>query len=189
MVPVHSSFGISQIQFVPDTTYVWMLYVWLFVLSCCTAHNWIFCRRRVLRGVTNLSEPCHVWHIPPPLLLIVSFFLFPNILQIFSYNRSFQHIQTPLHQRILKIEWVRGWKESLFRSARTSCRTFDSPPVRPSTRNNFSWVHRWAVTLPSGLRYPSNRIFSESWWCQLPKFGRTYKYKDKYRDKYKYRDK
>ena len=126
---------------------------------------------------------------PPLLLLIVSFFLFPNILQIFSYNRSFQHIQTPLHQRILKIEWVRGWKESLFRSARTSCRTFDSPPVRPSTRNNFSWVHRWAVTLTSGLRYPSNRIFSESWWCQLSKFGRKYKYKDKYRDKYKYRDK
>ena len=66
-----------------------------------------------------------------------------------------------------------------------------SPPVpsRPPARNNFSWVHRWAVTLPSGLWYPSNRIFSESWWCQLSKFGRKYKYKDKYRDKYKYRDK
>ena len=75
-----------------------------------------------------------------------------------------------------------------FRSARTSCRTFDVPS-RPPVRNNFSWVHRWAVTLPSGLRYPSNRIFSESWWCQLSKFGRKYKYKDKYRDKYKYRDK
>ena len=25
------------------------------------------------------------------------------------------------------------------------------PPVHPS-RNNFSWVHRWAETLPSGLR-------------------------------------
>ena len=60
----------------------------------------------------------------------------------------------------------------VFRSARTSCRTFDSPsrPPVPSTRpvrNNFSWVHRWAVTLPPGLRYPSNCIFYESWWCQL----------------------
>ena len=47
----------------------------------------------------------------------------------------------------------------------------------PSTRNNFSWVHRWAETVPSGLRDPSNRIFSESPWCQLYKFGRKYKYK------------
>ena len=64
--------------------------------------------------------------------------------------------------------------------------------LRPSTRpvrNDFSWVHRWAGTLPPGLRYPSNHIFSESWWCQLSKFGQKYKYKDKYRDKYKYRDK
>ena len=82
----------------------------------------------------------------------------------------------------------------LFRSARTSCRTFDfSTPLVPSTRppvpsrTNFSWVLRWAVTLPSGLWYPSNRIFSESWWCQPSKFGR--KYKDKYRDKYKYSNK
>ena len=64
-----------------------------------------------------------------------------------------------------------------------------APSTRPSARNNFSWVHRWAVTLSSGLRYPSNSIFYESWWCQLSKFGRKYKYKDKYRDKYKYRDK
>ena len=61
---------------------------------------------------------------------------------------------------------------AVFRSARTSCRTFDVPsrPPVPSTRpvrNNFSWVHRWAVTLPPGLRYPSNCIFYESWWCQL----------------------
>ena len=62
-------------------------------------------------------------------------------------------------------------------------------PSCPPVRNNFSWVHRWAVTLPSGLRYPTNRIFYESWWCQLSKFGQKYKYKDKYRDKYKYRDK
>ena len=61
------------------------------------------------------------------------------------------------------------------------------PPV-PS-RNNFSWVHRWAVTLLSGLRYPSNRIFSQSWWCQLSKLGQKYKYKDKYTDKYKDRGK
>ena len=88
------------------------------------------------------------------------------------------------------IQWNNAKGTKLFRSARTSCRTFDvRPPVRPPARNNFSWVHRWAVTLPSGLRYPSNRIFSESWWCQLSKFGRKYKYKDKYRDKYKYRDK
>ena len=40
------------------------------------------------------------------------------------------------------------------------------PPV-PSTRANFSWVHRWALTLFPGLRYPSNCIFYESWWCQL----------------------
>ena len=66
------------------------------------------------------------------------------------------------------------------------------PSISASTRTvreNFSWVHRWAVTLPWGLRYPSNRIFYESWWCQLSKFGRKYKYKDKYRDKYKDRDK
>ena len=46
---------------------------------------------------------------------------------------------------------------------------FPSRPVpsRPPVRNNFSWVHRWAVTLPRGLRYPSNCIFYESWWCQL----------------------
>ena len=33
-----------------------------------------------------------------------------------------------------------------------------SPPVpsRPPARNKFSWVHRWAVTLPSGL-----------WWWKL----------------------
>ena len=58
----------------------------------------------------------------------------------------------------------------IFRSARTSCRTFDFSRPVPSTRpvrNNFSWVHRWAVTLPPGLRYPSNCIFYESWWCQL----------------------
>ena len=41
------------------------------------------------------------------------------------------------------------------------------PLISPPVRNNFSWVHRWVVTLPSGLRYPSNRIFYESWWCQL----------------------
>ena len=58
-------------------------------------------------------------------------------------------------------------KHTLFRSARTSCRTFDvSVPSRP-VRNNFSWVHRWAVTLPPGLRYPSNCIFYESLWCKL----------------------
>ena len=67
------------------------------------------------------------------------------------------------------------------------------PLVEPSispvpSRNNFSWVHRW-VTLPSDLRDPSNHTFSESPWCQLSKFGRKYKYKDKYTDKYKYRDK
>ena len=80
--------------------------------------------------------------------------------------------------------------DTFYRCARTSFRDsdFTRPSVCPS-RNNFSWVHRWAVTLPSGLRYPSNHIFSESWWCQLSKFGRKYKYKDKYRDKYKYRDK
>ena len=60
-------------------------------------------------------------------------------------------------------------KQRIFRSARTSCRTFDVPSTRPvhPSRNNFSWVHRWAVTLPPGLRYPSNCIFYESWWCQL----------------------
>ena len=72
----------------------------------------------------------------------------------------------------------------VFRSARTSYRAFDFRPVHPSTRNNFSWVHRWAVTLPSCLRCPSSRLFSESWWCQLSKFGRKYKYKGKYTDKY-----
>ena len=58
---------------------------------------------------------------------------------------------------------------SVFRSASASCRTFDVPSTRPvhPSRNNFSWVHRWAVTLPPGLRYPSNCIFYESWWCQL----------------------
>ena len=56
----------------------------------------------------------------------------------------------------------------IFRSARTSYRAFDSrPSTHPPVRNNFSWVHRWAVTLPPGLRYPSNCIFYESWWCQL----------------------
>ena len=80
--------------------------------------------------------------------------------------------------------------DTFFRSAGTSFRAFDFTrlSVRPS-RNNFSWVHRWAVTLPSGLRYPSNRIFSESWRCQLSKFGQKYKYKDKHTDKYKDRDK
>ena len=39
-------------------------------------------------------------------------------------------------------------------------------PSRP-VRNNFSWVHRWAARLLSGLRDPSNCIFYESWWCQL----------------------
>jgi len=64
-----------------------------------------------------------------------------------------------------------------------------SRPVHPS-RNNFSWVHRWAVTLPSDLRDPSNHTFSESPWCQLSNFGRNFKYRDKYKDKYrdKYKD-
>ena len=62
-------------------------------------------------------------------------------------------------------------KYSIFRSARTSCRTFDFS-TRP-VRDNFSWVHRWTVTLPSGLRYPSNRIYYENWWCQLSKFGKN----------------
>ena len=43
-------------------------------------------------------------------------------------------------------------RQPRFRSARTSCRTFDFS-VHPS-RNNFSWVHRWAVTLPPCLRDP-----------------------------------
>ena len=66
-----------------------------------------------------------------------------------------------------------------------------SPPVpsRPPVRANFSWVHRWAETQPSGLRNPSKRIFSESPWCQISKFGQIYKYKYKDRDKYKYKDK
>ena len=45
-------------------------------------------------------------------------------------------------------------------------------PSRP-VRNNFSWVHRWAVTLPPGLRYPSNCIFYESWWRQLSNSDRN----------------
>ena len=63
----------------------------------------------------------------------------------------------------------RNVRKNFFRSARTSCRTYDFPvpSTCPPVRNNFSWVHIWAVTLPSGLRYPSNRIFYESWWCQL----------------------
>ena len=48
-------------------------------------------------------------------------------------------------------------KSCVFRSARTSCRTFDVPS-RPPVRNNFSWAHRWAETLPSGLRDPSNPL-------------------------------
>ena len=65
-----------------------------------------------------------------------------------------------------------------------------SPSFRPSTRNNFSWVHRWAVTLLSDLRDPSNHTFSESPRCQLSNFGRNFKYRDKYKDKYrdKYKD-
>ena len=65
-----------------------------------------------------------------------------------------------------------------------------SPPVHPSVRNNFSWVHRWAVTLPLDLRDPSNHTFSESPWCQLSNFGWNVKYRDKYKDKYrdKYKD-
>ena len=82
----------------------------------------------------------------------------------------------------------------VFRSARTSYRAFNSrPPVRPSTRANFSWVHRWAVKLPSDLRDPSYHTFFESPWCQLSNFGQNFKYRDKYkgkyRDKYKDRDK
>ena len=80
-------------------------------------------------------------------------------------------------------------KLSVFRSARTSYRASVRPPV-PSIRANFSWVHRWAVTLPSDLRDPSNHTFSESPWCQLSNFGRNFKYRDKYKDKYrdKYKD-
>ena len=63
-----------------------------------------------------------------------------------------------------------------------------SIPVRPPVRANFSWVHRWAETLPSGLRDPSNRIFSESPWCQLSKFRQKYKYRDKDKDKDKDKD-
>ena len=46
--------------------------------------------------------------------------------------------------------WSLHW--SFFRSARTSCRTFDFRPVHPScpVRNNCSWVHRWAEALLSG---------------------------------------
>ena len=79
----------------------------------------------------------------------------------------------------------------IFRSARTSYRAFDSRPVRPSVHpQQISWVHRWAETVPSGLRDPSNCIFYESWWCQLSKFVRKFKYRDKYKDKYrdKYKD-
>ena len=45
--------------------------------------------------------------------------------------------------------------------------------------------------MPSGLRDPSNRQFSESRWCQLSKFSGKFKYRDKYKDKYrdKYKDK
>ena len=46
-------------------------------------------------------------------------------------------------------------------------------PSRPPVSNNFSWVNRWAVTLPSGLRYPSNHIFYESWWRQLSNSDRN----------------
>ena len=88
----------------------------------------------------------------------------------------------------LKIKKELVYFFNIFRSARTSYRAFVRPPV-PSTRANFSWVHRWAVTLPSDLRDPSHHTFSESPWCRLSKFGRKYKYKDKYRDKYKDRDK
>ena len=64
------------------------------------------------------------------------------------------------------------------------------PSTHPPVRNNFSWVHRWAETVPSGLKDPSNCIFYESWWCQLSKFVRKFKYRDKYKDKYtdKYKD-
>ena len=34
----------------------------------------------------------------------------------------------------------------LFRSARTSCRTFESPSTRPPVRDNFSWVHIYRHT-------------------------------------------
>ena len=66
----------------------------------------------------------------------------------------------------------------------------DAPSYPSSANQNFSWVHRWAVTLPSDLRVPSNHTFSESPWCQLSIFGRNFKYRDKYKDKYrdKYKD-
>ena len=76
-----------------------------------------------------------------------------------------------------------GLRYFLFRSASTSCRAFD---VRPSAQ--IFPVHRWSATLPAGPRDPSYRIFSESPWCQLSKFGRKYKYKYKHRHKYKYHD-
>ena len=38
---------------------------------------------------------------------------------------------------------------------------FRPVPSRP-VRNNFSWVHRWAVTLPSNLRYPQTVYFLEA---------------------------
>ena len=86
-----------------------------------------------------------------------------------------------LHDGV-SLENMENMEKILFRSARTSCRTFDVPSTRPPvhpSRTNFTWVHSWAVTLPSGLGYPSNRIFSQSWWCQLSKLGWKYKYKDK----------
>ena len=93
-----------------------------------------------------------------------------------------------LRMRKLLFSGQKKFLRPVFRSARTSYRAFVRPSIRP-VRNNFSWVHRWAVTLQSGLRNPSNRLFSERWWWQLCKFEQKYKDKDKYTDKYKDRDK
>ena len=63
------------------------------------------------------------------------------------------------------------------------------PSPSPSTWTGKRFLFSKPDLPYSGLRDPSTHIFSESWWCQLSKFGWKYKYKDKYRDKYKDRDK
>ena len=80
-------------------------------------------------------------------------------------NLSLNHSSAPiflLFNYFRENIWVTILSRSLFRSARTSCRTFDFPvPSRP-VRNNFSWVHGWAVTHRQILGTPQTVYFLEA---------------------------
>ena len=103
--------------------------------------------------------------VDPESLKVVCYAEIPfNSIQFVKQNNNFVGIYQPFWWN----NWPKRWGDMT-----SSIR--NAPMCQYCTRKNLSWVHRWAITLPSGPRDPSNRTCSESPLRHLSKFGQKCK--------------